>query len=483
MADFPAVKFQLRHLFLPTDTALFKKVLTLALPVILGNLSRVLMNVVDVAMVGRLGAHALAAVGMGSVLVWTVLSFAYSIRTGVQTVTSRRLGEKRLSECGAALNNGLVFAAGTGVTLSVVGYLGTGVLIGFLLDDPSVIPLAETYTRWAFLSVVFVVIGYAFQGFFNGVERTAVHMEVTVISNILNVYLNAGLIFGSANLPDLLSTTPLGDLSFLAAFWTPFAFPALGVKGAALATLVASAWMMAHYLVRASLRDFRKGYGALTGRLNRQVLKRVVSIAVPQGLQELGVMLVFVLFFKITALVGTLEVAATEVVFTIMQASFLPAAGFGIACATLVGKYLGENTPDLAEVTILESVRWSIIFMGSMGIIFLLFPNQILSFFTRDETVIELGSVALRILGVVQFADAVGMTLWFALSGAGNTKYPAIVEMTIAWFIFLPSCYVTAVIMDSGILGSWISFGFYITLYASAMAWKVLKGDWKTIRV
>lgn len=194
-------------------------------------------------------------------------------------------------------------------------------------------------------------------------------------------------------------------------------------------------------------------------------------------------MLVFVLFFKIVALVGTVEVAATEVVFTIMQASFLPAAGFGIACATLVGKYLGEKTPDLAEVSILESVRWSIIFMGTMGLIFLIFPHRILPFFTTDQTVIMLGSVALRILGVVQFADAVGMTLWFALSGAGNTRYPAMVEMIIAWFIFLPTCYVTAVKMNSGILGSWISFGLYITLYASAMAWKIFKGDWKTLQV
>ena len=475
--------FHPKHLVLPIDRRIFKNVLTLALPVILGNLSRVLMNIADVAMVGRLGANALAAVGMGSVLIWTVMSFGIAARTGVQTVTSRRLGEKKFEECGAILSNGLIFAGVTGLILSLLGYRFTSPLINFMLKDPEVVYLAVDYTRWAFISVMFVTVGYAFQGFFNGVERTGIHMEVTVASNILNVYLNAGLIFGSENLPTLLSKTPIGDISNLAGLWTPFHFPELGVEGAAIATMFASVWMVIHYGLRAFAREFREKFFVFHGGLNKRILKRVVSIATPQGLQEVGVMLVFVLFFKIIAMIGTREVAATEVVFTIMQASFLPAAGFGIACATLVGKFLGEKNPDQAEVSIFEAVRWSVIFMGSMGLFFLLFPTTILSFFTNDREVIRLGIFALRILGVVQFADAIGMTLWFALSGAGNTRYPAIAEMIIAWGFFLPACYITVVRMGVGIEGPWICFFFYLLFYAVAVLWKVLQGDWKEIKV
>ena len=441
------------------------------------------MNLFDVAMVGYLGANALAAVGMGSIVIWSVLSFGIAIRTGVQTVTSRRLGERRYEGCGAALNNGLIISTIAGIILSVAGYLLTIPIINFLLDDPEVIPLAVNYTQWAFLSVIFAIMGYAFQGFFNGIERTRIHMQVTITSNILNVYLNAGLIFGSDNLPTLLSNTPLGNLSFLAGLWTPFNFPALGVAGAAVATLIATFWMAIHYSIYGLLREFRVHYRTFQKRLDTAGLKKVIRIAAPQGFQEAGVMFVFVLFFKITAMVGTVEVAATEVVFTIMQTSFLPAMGFGVACATLVGKYLGEGDPDRAEMSMIESVRWSILFMGTMGIIFILFPKTIIPFFTRDQEVIQVGVVALRILGVVQFADAVGMTLWFALCGAGNTKYPAIVEMTIAWLFFLPACYITAVKLQMGIIGSWVSFGVYITLYATAIAWKVTRGDWKEIKV
>ena len=159
-----------------------------------------------------------------------------------------------------------------------------------------------------------------------------------------------------------------------------------------------------------------------------------------------------------------------------MTASFMPGIGFGVACATLVGKHLGEKDPQRAAVSMVESVRWSVIFMGSMGILFMTFPATILPFFTNDRQVIEMGVVALRLLGVIQFFDAVGMTLWFALTGAGNTKFPAVMDMALAWGVFLPLSYLSAVKLQLGIMGPWISFGIYIMLYASVIAWKVAEG-------
>lgn len=477
------MKYKARHIIFPIDRKVFRRTFYLALPVILGNLSRVLMNIVDVAMVGRLGKEALAAVGMGGILIWTIVGFALAMRTGVQTVVSRRLGQGEDKGCGLALNNGLLFAAVAGVILSGVGYLLTEQLISFLLDDPAVVPLAEVYTRWGFLSVLFISLGFAFQGFFNGVERTRVHMQVTIVANLLNVYLDVGLIFGSENLPELLKNTPLGDISLFAGLWTPFNFPALGVEGAAIATFVASVWLTVHYLLNALMPTFRREFGALRGGFDMQIFRRVVRIATPQGLQEVGVMIVFVLFFKIIAMVGTLEVAVTQICFVIMQASFLPAAGFGTACATLVGKYLGEGNPDRAEVSMIEGIRWATIFMGTMGILFILFPRTILPFFTDDADLKELGVFALRVLGMIQFLDAVAMTLWFALSGAGETKFPAIAEMIIAWILFLPLCYLTAVVWGYGIIGAWYCFAGYIGVYAIAVAWKAVEGKWKLIEV
>ena len=473
----------LRRIILPTDPAVFRRVLTLAFPIILGNLSRVLMNVVDVAMVGRLGAKSLAAVGLGAVLIWTILSIGVAFRTGVQTVTARRYGQKRFSDCGLALNSGLALASIVGVIFSMMGYKMAGVAIRFLIDDPDVIPLAIVYTQWSFVGAACITIGYAFQGFYNGVERTRIHMEVTIVSNLLNIYLDAGLIFGNARLTEMLASSPVGDISFLSVLWSPFDFPALGVEGAAIATLCAAVWMIIHYTLRGFTQEFRTNYGTYKGGFSRETLKKEVEIAAPQGFQEVGVTIVYVLFFKIIGMIGTVEVAATEVVFTLAMASFLPAVGFGVACATLVGKALGEEDPERAAVSMLESVRWSVIFMGTMGILFLLFPRPILLIFTNDREVIEMGLVALRILGVVQFFDAVGMTLWFALSGAGNTLFPAIIDLSLSWGIFLPGSYLLGIVFGYGLIGPWLAFAIYLFLYAICITWKILKGDWKEIEI
>ena len=109
------------------------------------------MTVVDVAMVGRLGAEALAAVGLGGVLVWTILSIGVAFRTGVQTVTARRYGQERFEDCGKALNNGLALASLVGVLVAVIGVQFAGSAIRFLISDPAVIPLSIDYTQWSFV--------------------------------------------------------------------------------------------------------------------------------------------------------------------------------------------------------------------------------------------------------------------------------------------------------------------------------------------
>ena len=114
--------FRLRTLPAQRDEQISAEVKKLALPVIFSNISRTLMSVVDVMMVGRLGAHALAATGMGSMVVWTAISFAIGLRTATQTVSSRRLGQKRYHECGVALRNGQLLAMVFAVPVSIIGF-------------------------------------------------------------------------------------------------------------------------------------------------------------------------------------------------------------------------------------------------------------------------------------------------------------------------------------------------------------------------
>jgi len=474
-----SVKYKIFH----RDKTISRRVIRLGLPVIVGNLSRTFMSLADIAMVGRLGAPALAATGMGSMLVWTVLSFGISLRTATQAVTARRLGQQKLHACGTALRNGHLLGTLFGLPISILGYLFADRIVPLFLNDPEVIKLCIDYASVVSLSALCTIMGFVGQGFFTGIERTRIHMNVTRASNVLNVYLNAGLIYGREGIQSALSSVSGTDLSWAGMLWEWYPFPAMGVKGAALATLMASLWMALHYSFYLLAPTVRKKYKVFSFHLNRAMMKRQLTLALPQGSQEMLVVLGYSVFYKILGVIGTIELAATQVVFTILHTSFMPGAGIGQACATLVGKYLGENDPDKAETSIVESVRWSEIIMGTIGIIFITIPHYILPVFTNDPEVTRIGVIALRLAGFIQIADAVAMTLWFALSGAGNTFFPAVAESVIMWLIFLPFAYLTGVVFGWGFIGPWIGMGLYLFLFAGVLLWKTLKGDWKEIEV
>ena len=164
--------FKLRTLPAQRDEKILLEVKKLAIPVILSNISRSLMNVVDVMMVGRLGSYALAATGMGSMIVWTVISFSIGLRTATQTVSSRRLGQKRYGECGVAMRNGQILAAIFAIPISIIGFFNADRIVGLLLEEQTVANLTVEYVSVAFLSVVFATPCFVFQGFFTGIERT-----------------------------------------------------------------------------------------------------------------------------------------------------------------------------------------------------------------------------------------------------------------------------------------------------------------------
>ena len=141
------------------------------------------------------------------------------------------------------------------------------------------------------------------------------------------------------------------------------------------------------------------------------MLYRQVQLSLPMGTQEMMIAIGWSFFYKIMALIGILELATTQLLFTIMHASFMPALGVGQACATLVGKHMGSNEINKSEQSINESLRLAEYIMGTMGLVFILFPETILSLFTNDLDIINIGTWGLRLIGLIQFVDAVGLSL------------------------------------------------------------------------
>ena len=440
------------------------------------------MSVVDVAMVGRLGTEALAATGMGSMMFWGALSLAIGIRTAVQTVTARRLGQGLFKESGTALRNGLVLATLYSIPTSFFVWNYSDSLVRFFIEDPAATPLTRDYVSIVFLGLLFSSYSFVFQGFFTGIEKTKIHMKVTIVSNVLNVYLNAGFIYGSSGIQDFFNEH-LSGLSLISYLWGWVNFPAYGVKGAAIATLISSFWMAAHYTASLLSKETKVKYSVFIFSFDSEMMKRQVRLALPQGIQESVIALGWGVFYKIVGIIGLIELATTELLFTIMHASFMPAMGVGQACSTLVSKYMGQGRPEKSETSIKESVRIAEYIMAPMGLSFILFPEFYLYIFTNDLKIINMGAYGLRIVGALQFIDAVGFVLWFALSGAGNTFFPAMVEAVLTWVIIVLGSYIVGVYYSLGFNALWWLFPLHLGLFAVIMIWKTKQGDWKKIEV
>ena len=467
--------------FLPKDKKLFKYIFVLAIPVIISNTSRVLMGIVDLIMIGHLGASAIAAVGMAGMITWTFISLGIAFRTGTQSFVSRRFGEKQYAKCSIALRNMLLlsFLIGIPVTIIICNYID--LIISLFInktDNIETFNLSIDYAFYNFLSLFFLYASFVFQGFFTGIEETKIHMKATLSSNFVNLYLNCGLIFGTERIINNLDGTIFSIFSNL---WSFYYFPELGVKGAAIGTMVASIWLFLHYFLYLFKSSIVKKFKVIRMSINLTMLKRQIEIALPVAIQETLVALSLAVFYKIIAIIGILELAATQVVFRIMHASFMPAIGVGQACSTLVGKFLGEKKPMKAESAIYESLRGSFIMMGTMGILFICFSQYIIPIFTNDINVINIAIPGLRFVGFIQFIDAVCFTLWFALTGAGDTKVLAFVDILAHWLLFIPLVYILGIILNLGYWGAWIAFALHLTFITGYTTYRFKSGKWKEI--
>jgi Na+-driven multidrug efflux pump len=242
--------------------------------------------------------------------------------------------------------------------------------------------------------------------------------------------------------------------------------------------------MMFHYSYYLKKQEIiKESKGIINLGFDIEMLKKQIKLALPMGSQEMMIAVGYSFFYKIMSIIGIVELATTQLLFTVMHASFMPAMGVGQACATLVGKYMGSKEIKKSEQSIKESLRIAEYIMGTMGIIFILFPKFILLLFTSDPEIIQLGVWGLRLIGFLQFVDAICFTLFLALTGAGNTLFPALVESSLIWGFMLPVSYYTGVVLSGGFKSPFIAFAIYLFLMAIILSLKMKKGDWKEIDV
>lgn len=435
-------------------------VLRLAVPIAVASLSQTVMSLIDIAMVGRLGAAAVAAVGLAGITTFALAVFLTSIQVGVQTVVARRRGEGRQSEAADTFRVSMRFAI-------VIGHVAAGIfvflvpsLFALMNNDPAVVEMGVAYLSYRGLSMGMVMMGAVFYGFYNAIGRTRIHMFAALVANTANVVLNYGLIFGRIGLPDM------------------------GAPGAGLATALASVLTVLLYLLPTTVRSLRNEFpGLWRGPFDIETMRKVVRLWLPASLHEVGVIFGFAMFMVIMGRIDTVTLAASEILLNIISFSFLPAMGFSYAAQTLVSEALGRNRPERAKTMTETATFLCLLFMGVLGVIFILVPAPILRIFTLEESIITSAAPALRLLGVVQFADAVGQVHYGALRGAGDVLFPALAEIGVMWIVLLPLAWVFGAQLGWGLMGGWAAVSAHITIYSIIFMARFAREPWRHITI
>lgn len=442
--------------FLPVNSY-YKKILKIGLPAIAGLSTQMVVSLVDTAMVGRLegATYALAAMGIGVLATWALVSFFSSLATGTHVIVARRFGQKNFIECGNTLNNSLIISLLIGLVVALIGVFFTRPIADFFASDETVGYYASQYLFYRFLGIPFFLISVSYRGFFFGISKTKIFMISGTLTNIFNIIFSYIFIYGA------------------------FGLPRMGLAGSGLGATLATFSDVVFYLIIILLPEYRKKYQNFKHfRIDKEIIKGIYKISLPVSFQNVFVLIGFLSFVSITGIIGIKDQAATQAIISTLFISFLPLFGFGIAVQTLVGNNLGAGKLKLAKLYGFETAKVATIYTILLGIIFIMIPKYVLLIVTNDWNIIDFAAPALRIAGFAQVFYATGVVLANGLQAAGRTVFVMKAEVITNLFIFVPLAYLFGVVLNMGLLGAWLALPIYVMFYSISIFLKFNSEDW-----
>lgn len=422
----------------------------LALPVVLAELGWMAMGLVDTLMVGRLGPAAIGAVGIGTSLFMGVSIFGVGLMLGLDTLVAQSYGARRIDECHRWLIHGLALALG--LTIPTVAVF---LLLGGWLDawgmHPDVLRLTEPYVKVLAWSVLPLFLYAAFRRYLQGMGIVRPVMIALFTANILNVIANWVLIFGR------------------------FGLPAMGVRGAAWATVIARVGMAGFLLAVILYRERSERPGLRDTPIGVEFarMRRLITLGLPAALQvtlEVGV------FAAATGLAGKLapaSLAAHQIAINFAAFSFMVPLGVSSAAAVRVGHAVGRADIPAASRAGWTALALGTMFMATAALVFLTIPEVLIGAFTREPGVLAVGVTLLGIAAIFQMFDGIQAVATGALRGLGDTRTPMWWNLVGHWVIGLPFGYTLCFIFGFGVFGLWwgLSTGLIICGAALLYVW------------
>ena len=454
-------------------------VLSNALPVMGGMVSQNVLNLVDAAMIARLGTVAVAAVGLGSTANFQCQALLQGVSSAVQAISARSYGKSTTDvafaekkEIARPLNAAIVIVLFFGFPLAWWCYHNCAWFVPtyYASRDAAVASATVPYLRARLLAVPAVGINFAFRGFWNAIQQPQVYMNTLVAMHITNIAVSFMLIWG---------VPALG-------------IPKLGVAGAGLGTAF-SVWVgTAMYIYQGFKRARKYGFGFSLRRRKggaeldeefssfptKEEITLLIKQALPTGITNVLYASAMVFMYAIVGAINTTSVAAVNVLINLMLVLVLPCMGMGLAAGALSGRALGAGDVEDAKQWPWDVSKITAAGMSIFGLLIALFPQPILSIFLTDPEAIRVATMPLRLTGLTACGDAVSLTMQNALLGVGDVKTVALVSILAQWAVFLPIAWFSVHKLNQGLLCVWAIYVLYRVGVGMVYAWLWKRGKW-----
>ena len=438
-----------------TEGSIGRAVLLLAVPMVLEMVMESVFAVVDVFFVSKLGADAVATVGLTESLLALVYAVAIGLAIGVTATVARRIGERDPDAAARTAVQGIFLGIGVSLAIGAIGIVYAEELLRLMGASPAVIEIGTGYTRVMIGGNGVILLLFLINAAFRGAGDAAIAMRVLWTANLINIVLAPSLIFGLGPLPEL------------------------GVTGAAVGTTIGRGtgvllqlWLLARPGRR--VRVARRHVVA-----DPALMWRLVRLSGTGMLQVLIATASWIGLVRVLATFGSSALAGYTIGIRIILFALLPSWGLSNAAATMVGQALGARKPERAERAVWIAGRYNVVFLGVVGLVFVLGAPWIVQLFTQDPAVVPIASACLRIVALGFPFYAYGLVLTQSFNGAGDTWTPTLLNLICFWCCEIPLAWLLARELGLGPSGGFIAISVAFSLLAVLSAILFRRGWWK----
>jgi putative MATE family efflux protein len=442
-----------------TKIPLRRAVLLLAVPMVLELVLESTFAVVDIWFVAKLGTSAVATVGLTETFLFLLYAIGIGLAMAVTAVVARRVGEGDREAAAVSAAQAIWIAVLASLPFAAVGIVWARELLQLMGADAWTLTHGVRYLQWMLGGNVVIMLLFVCNAIFRGAGDAAVAMRVLWAANGLNIVLDPILIFGFGPIP------------------------ALGVEGAAIATVIGRSTgvaMQLWILLRGS-RHIRVATSQLA--LEAATLWNIARTSLGGIGQMIVAMTAWIFLMRILAAIGSEAVAGATIAIRLMMFTLMPAWGMSNAAATLVGQNLGAGEPGRAEASVWRIGWYNMVFTVAVSVLFFLFPRELIGIFTDEQAVIDIGAEWLRILSYSYFVYGWWMVSVQAFNGAGDTVTPTKINLVFFWLIQIPLAWLLALQLELQATGVFWAVFVSETSVGVFTLWLFTRGTWKTARV